>query len=289
MIREDGLLKYPRTPHLEGSRLQPGDSDHDQAPLSVLAQGVAVIEEKLDGANSGVSFSSSGDLQLQSRGHFLTGGSRERHFNLFKQWAKAHEDTLFDLLSDRYIMFGEWMFAKHSVYYDALPHYFLEFDIFDKQQRVFLSTPRRHALLENSPIVSVPVLSTSSRVNTREDLELFLGLSLARTKEWREALAEEATRKNIDVEKALSHTDTDERIEGLYIKIEDEDKVLNRYKFVRWTFTQTIMDSGDHWQTRPIIPNRLKDGVDIFAPTINKTWPAFTPVQTTQVKKSKIK
>ena len=25
MIREDGLLKYPRTPHLEGSRLQPGD------------------------------------------------------------------------------------------------------------------------------------------------------------------------------------------------------------------------------------------------------------------------
>ena len=28
------LKKYPRTPHLEGSRLQPGDENLSQAPFS---------------------------------------------------------------------------------------------------------------------------------------------------------------------------------------------------------------------------------------------------------------
>ena len=109
MIREDGLLKYPRTPHLEGSRLQPGDSAADQTPLASLAGLNLAIEEKVDGANSGISFSDSAELRLQSRGHFLTGGAREKHFNQLKQWAQVHEDAFFDVLGTRYIMFGEWM------------------------------------------------------------------------------------------------------------------------------------------------------------------------------------
>ena len=42
------LLKYPRTPHLQGSRLQPGDSAGDQVPLAALAGCHVVIEEKLE-------------------------------------------------------------------------------------------------------------------------------------------------------------------------------------------------------------------------------------------------
>ena len=30
------LKKYPRTPHLEGSRLQPGDEDLSQVPFSYI-------------------------------------------------------------------------------------------------------------------------------------------------------------------------------------------------------------------------------------------------------------
>ena len=44
-------------------------------------------------------------------------------------------------------MYGEWLYAKHTVYYDALPHYFLEFDIYDKEQAIFLSTKKRKELL----------------------------------------------------------------------------------------------------------------------------------------------
>ena len=31
------MYKYPRTPHMEGSRLQPGDEDLDSVPFSVIA------------------------------------------------------------------------------------------------------------------------------------------------------------------------------------------------------------------------------------------------------------
>src|SRR5436305_12241126 len=80
------IRKYPRTRHLVGSRLQPGDEDLDALPMSELAGKHVVVEEKMDGANCGVSFDAELSLQLQSRGHFLTGGPRERQFDLFKQW-----------------------------------------------------------------------------------------------------------------------------------------------------------------------------------------------------------
>ena len=74
------IIKYPRTPHLAGSRLQPGDEDLSQVPFSCLAGRRLTVEEKVDGANSAVSFGPEGQLLLQSRGHYLTGGWRERHY-----------------------------------------------------------------------------------------------------------------------------------------------------------------------------------------------------------------
>ena len=61
--------KYPRTPHLEGSRLQAGDEDLSQVPFSHLKGKYLVIEEKVDGANTAISFDTDGTLLLQSRGH----------------------------------------------------------------------------------------------------------------------------------------------------------------------------------------------------------------------------
>ena len=159
MREELSILKYPRTPHLEGSRLQPGDEDLSQIRFSEIAGRHLVVEEKCDGANAAISFSDEGEMFLQSRGHYLTGGYRERHFNLMKQWASVHRDAFYQVLGSRYLMYGEWMYAKHTVFYDALPHYFLEFDIYDRTQGIFLDTPSRRKLTEKLPIVSVPVLS----------------------------------------------------------------------------------------------------------------------------------
>ena len=96
------LTKYPRTQHLEGSRLQEGDYDLSQVPFSNLLGKHVVVEEKVDGANSALSFDDQGNLLIQSRGRYLTGGFRERHYNLLKVWANANRDALWGALSDRY-------------------------------------------------------------------------------------------------------------------------------------------------------------------------------------------
>ena len=100
-MTEQRMIKYPRTPHLEGSRMQPGDEDLSQIPFAEIAGRNLAVEEKCDGANSAISFSAEGELLLQSRGHYLTGGYREREFNLMKQWAAVHRDAFYRVLGSR--------------------------------------------------------------------------------------------------------------------------------------------------------------------------------------------
>ncbi len=271
-IQSIPLLKYPRTPHLQGSRLQPGDSAHDQTPLSSLEGCHVVIEEKLDGANSAVSFSEGGDLRLQSRGHYLMGGGSERQFNLLKVWAAAHENSVLSHLEDRYVMFGEWDFAKHSVWYDRLPHYFNEFDLYDRATGEFLSTQRRHELLKGSPVVSVPVLYAGPMPTRPHDLWKLVFWSLAKSHQWRKAFEAQVAREGQPLQLSWQQTDKSDKSEGLYLKVEDERQVLGRYKLVRSDFTQTILDSGSHHATRPLLPNLLAPGVDLYAPTPVVTW-----------------
>lgn len=154
MKREDIIIKYPRTPHIQGSRLQPGDEDLRQRCFSEIEGRHVVLEEKIDGANSAISFTEGGELRLQSRGHFLTGGARERHYDLLKQWAAIHKEKFYEVLGSRYVMYGEWMYAKHSIYYDLLPNYFMEFDILDRETDRFLDTPSRHELIRPLPVSS---------------------------------------------------------------------------------------------------------------------------------------
>jgi hypothetical protein len=251
------LLKYPRTPHLEGSRFQPGDEDLEAVPFSRVRGRTMVVEEKLDGSNAGISVGPGGTLQLQSRGHYLTGGPRERHFALFKQWASANADDLKAILGQRHVMYGEWLYAKHTVYYDALPAYFMEFDIYDRQQQAFLSTAQRRELLAGSQVVSVPVLAEGP-ATTVAALRALLGPSAYKTAQWREALRQTAVARELDPERALRETNPSDRMEGLYLKLEEGGVVVQRYKLVRADFVTSILDAGGHWLDRPILPNRLR-------------------------------
>lgn len=280
------LLKYPRTPHLEGSRLQNGDQGHEQVPYAQLAGRHIVIEEKLDGGNSGVSFNHGGEQLLQSRGHYLAGGGRERQFNLFKRWASAHEGALLEKLEDRYVLYGEWLHKKHSVFYDALPHYFAEFDIWDRSTEAFLSTPARSALLAGAPVLAVPVLYQGIAPRTlREFRELLSGAvrgkagrqdwlppSLAKSAAWRTRFEQVIAAEGLDLQKAWQQCDKSDLTEGLYIKVEENGRTIERYKWVRADFVQAILESARHHAEQPFVPNQLRQGVDIYAPVLTHTW-----------------
>ena len=228
------ILKYPRTPHLTGSRIQPGDEDYNTVARQTLEGLSIVIEEKLDGSNSGISFDQDGTLILQSRGHVLTGGPREEQFALFKRWANRHILVLREILGRRYTMYGEWLYARHTIPYDQLPHYFLEFDILDRESGEFLGTDRRKTLLAGGPVVSVPVL----HVGSIRSLGAYIGRSRCSSRE---------------------------TMEGLYLKREENGRVTGRYKYVRPDFLQAVAGSDSHWMDRPIEPNRLREGADLFA------------------------
>ena len=260
----DTIHKYPRTPHMEGSRLQPGDADAGQVSLRELDGCHVVIEEKVDGSNSGISFAGDGTLLLQSRGHFMRGGPRERQFDLLKSWARAHETALREILGTRYVMYGEWAFAKHTIFYDALPHYFLEFDMLDRETGRFLSTRARRTLLAGSPVCSVSVLHEGA-VSGQGALRDMVGTSRHKSPDWRSALATAAAEGGVDLERAWRETDESAEMEGLYLKIETEEETVGRAKFIRPSFLTTVIESETHWIDRPIIRNGLAGGVDIFA------------------------
>ena len=246
---------------MEGSRLQKGDEDLRQRPFSDIAGKHVVLEEKIDGANSAVSFTEDGELRLQSRGHFLTGGYRERHYDLMKQWGAVHRDRLYRVLGHRYIMYGEWMYAKHSIYYDQLPHYFMEFDVLDRVTGKFLDTPSRHELLQGLPIGSVPVLAEGI-FRKKEDLLAYLGNSRYITENHIEHLREDAGRMGLDADRICRETDASRLMEGIYIKVEDNGEVVDRMKYVRATFLQTVEESSQPWLDRPIVPNRITRAIE---------------------------
>jgi hypothetical protein len=266
------LVKYGRTPHILGSRLQKGDSRRMQIKYEKLAGRYIVVEEKVDAAQTGISFSPGAELLHQSKGHYLVGGGKERQFNLFKRWTSAHEGELLQCLEDRFIAYGEWMHSKHSIFYDALPHYWLEFDIWDRSREAFLDTDARKKILSSAPVLPVPVLFAGVAPQKLETLLTLITPSYAKTDKWRERFEEVVKRERLDLTTAWKRVDKSDLMEGLYIKVEEDGVVKERYKFVRHDFVQTILDTEVHHSKQPFIPNQLAPGVDIFSPELTKTW-----------------
>jgi len=258
------MFKYPRTHHLEGSREQKGDEDLSVIGFKEIRGRYLVLEEKVDGANCGISFGSDGRMYLQSRGHFLNGGYGEQQFDLFKRWAGCIEQCLKPVLKDRYIMYGEWLYAKHTVFYDCLPHYFMEFDIFDKEEKRFFSTKKRNDMLKQMPFVQSVRVLDQGRYESVEQITRFVGRSLFISGNQEERFREQCKKSGVDAETAACQTDLSGIMEGIYIKVEDGDYVTGRLKYVRGSFLTAILDSQSHWASRPIVANRLAEGVDLF-------------------------
>src|SRR5688500_3969245 len=80
------FIKYPRTPHLFGSKGTDDDKHLDETESTqFIADDSLIVEEKIDGTNVGIHFSDGGEMVLQCRGHLITEGMHPQ-YDLFKQW-----------------------------------------------------------------------------------------------------------------------------------------------------------------------------------------------------------
>ena len=240
----DDFIKYPRTPHLFGSKGTDGDKHLGRNESEAfIADPSLIVEEKLDCTNVGIHLTSRGRMVLQCRGHEITEGMHPQ-YDLFKQWSSVKRAVLEAMLGNRFILYGEWLYAKHSVHYRALPHYFFEFDIYDKDAEQFLDLDTRLRMLEGTSLQTVPVVYRGRA--TADELQVLIGPSAF----------------DSAFDNPVTHR-TDNLMEGLYCRTEADGGVTGRAKLVRSEFVEKVKQS-EHWQHQKMIPNLLAVGADIW-------------------------
>ncbi len=250
------MLKLPRTLHIEGSRLLPGQVDPEAVEFAKLKGEFLVVEEKVDGSSVSIHYDKG--LKIMHRGaeiHRLGG-----EFGQLYHWGLRHVDDIYYTLEERYVMFGEWMKLKHHIFYDQLTHLFLESDVYDQQTGLWLSTKAREALFKDKEFIHhVPILDRGKFFKL-EDLTNQIQRSRHQSEHWASMLWQYCESRNINLDKVLHHTDKSGLMEGLYIKHEDDDKVLGRYKYIRQAFVDGIINPGVHWKDVKPVENLIRGG-----------------------------
>jgi ATP-dependent RNA circularization protein (DNA/RNA ligase family) len=223
------FMKFPATPHLFAidHNISRADKLVDYQIKQLFYQLPVSIEEKVDGANIGFSLTAAGDILVQNRGNYITADSHPQ-YRLLSEWITRHQESLFELLLPGRILFGEWCYAKHSVYYDKLFDWFLAFDIYDIEAERFLSCEKRHELLRQTQIKEVPKVGRFEKISDAFLLELI----------------KQPSRLRLD----------DKNVEGLYLRIDCSGYLLHRAKIVRGEFTQQI---EEHWKKKKLQANEL--------------------------------
>jgi len=222
------FFRFPHTPHLAwlGEGTPRDDKVLPPAEARSLLTGDVVVEEKLDGANLGISLTSDGTLRFQNRGQYLV-QPYSGQFQRLTSWVERNQPAVSGVLGEGQILFGEWCAARHSVAYDQLPDWFLVFDVFDRVRREFWSTSRRDVLAHRAGLQVVPLLF-----------------------EGHTTLA--ALKDLVTTAKSRFCSGT---IEGLVIRRQSAEWLTARAKLVRSDFVQNI---GDHWRRRAIEWNRVQ-------------------------------
>ena len=223
------FFRFPSTPHLAWlakDGMPRDDKVLSPAATQELLSGDVVVEEKLDGANLGLSLSPDGALRAQNRGQYLS-APHAGQFARFPAWLTQHESGLRTVLRPELMLFGEWCAARHSLDYDALPDWFLLFDVYDRSIGRFWSTSRRNALAAEAGLSTVPLVS--SGLTTLAALKQLLVDTPSR---YRAGLP----------------------LEGVVVRRESGEWCEARAKLVRPDFTQAI---DTHWRKRTIDWNRV--------------------------------
>lgn len=222
------FFRFPSTPHLawlNRTTVPREDKLLSASEVSALLASKVLVEEKIDGANIGLSLAEDRTLLIQNRGQYLT-APYAGQFSRLPEWLTQHEEDIRDQLEAPLILFGEWSAARHSIGYDRLPDWFLLFDVYDRAVSRFWSSRRRNALASAAGLTIVPAL-----LRGHTDLT--------------------------EIEQILAEGSSHYRsgaMEGLVVRRESTDWCESRGKLVRADFTQAI---DEHWSRRRIEWNRV--------------------------------
>lgn len=210
--------KYPRIPHLPWS---PGTAPDDRRlpDTTALLDRPLVITEKLDGSNLCMT---AVDVFARTHAH----APRHASFDMAKGlWAGIRLR-----IPKEHSVFGEWLYARHSIEYQALPGYFVVFGVRDDTTGAWHPWDQTARVASDLGLPAAPVLWTG-RVGTEDEL-----------REQVERLARQPSafggpREGVVVRLAAPITDFD----------------VSVAKWVRAGHVRT----DEHWSAQPIVRNGL--------------------------------
>lgn len=231
-IEKTILPEFPRTMHLP---LEPNAQSDDKiasvCDMELFLGSEINVEEKIDGANMGISIYK-GEPLVRNRSHILRKGYSVRKTPAQQQfsrvWTWLYENTekinhVTKAVGGQISIYGEWLFAKHTIEYNQLPDWFVAYDIYSSDERKFIDPTLALKLLTNAGFETVKVVYQGTC-----NAEMLLKLR--------------------DGESAYA---SNQPREGIYLKSGDGQWCTGRYKMVAPWFK-----SNDNWNKQQLVKNK---------------------------------
>ena len=215
------LPDYPQTKHVPFKpNMSKDDVEASFNEVKIIFTSPCQITEKVDGANCAMALHE-GEPIIRNRNHILKKGfhkntAAKMQFASVFNWFYKNK-TLYETLNEIHPnlgVYGEWVLAIHGMKYDKLPDYFIAYDLYDYAEKKYLHTQTARKLLLQAGFEVVPELYYG-KVKSFEQLEDFCDL-------------------NSDYAK-------DQNAEGIYLKVDGSDGIIDRFKMIREGFVQSAL------------------------------------------------
>ena len=154
------ITKYPKTRYLSFSPSKDNIDVHETGlfDMNNFINKDLIITTKMDGSN----------LQMSQERLAARNGKYANHksFDL----AKVLYNEIGYKIPNDFIIFGEWLYAKHSIHYDDLISYFQVFAVYDKSYNIYLNWQDVEKLSDNLKLSTVQKLG-SIKSNVLTEIE----------------------------------------------------------------------------------------------------------------------
>lgn len=153
-------IKYPSTRHLPWSH-ERDDDDTAHESIEFLTGYPLIATVKMDGGNAMLVKDSENPIRARNGKH-----ADKQHFDMAKQW--YWENNLYEDIPKHLQVFGEWLYAKHSIHYGCdcddpcedvgppLRDYFQVFGIYDTRYNLWLGWHETVVIAERLGLTVAP-------------------------------------------------------------------------------------------------------------------------------------
>lgn len=210
---------------------QSDDKIASAADMALFLAGEISVQEKIDGASMGISIYN-GEPLVRNRSHILRKGYSARktpaqqQFSRVWTWLYENVDKINAVtkaVGGTVGIYGEWLFARHTIAYNELPDWFVAYDIYCSDERKFIDPTLALKLLNDAGFATIKVVHNG----------LCTTDTLLKLRDGESNYAQNQLR------------------EGVYLKSGDGQWCTGRYKMVAPWFR-----SDDNWNKQQLVKNK---------------------------------